>query len=170
MNFFIQKPRQNFFAPAHLFYAKLDCLLSLSGWYKESTIHHLWWEAKSSLEHVCAVTDISRLHQLTLIYSHQSTIWVTITRTLLCNISGKNGLYSLVRNFDTVFIYQQILNFTRCETSVMFEGCKHSTSRFISWGVAQSTISFIIVSVFHFLRNLLPAIVISIFIIDLKWK
>ncbi len=54
-------------------------------------------------------------------------------------------------NYDTVFIYQQIPNFTNCEHLVTFEKCEHHMSHFISRSVARSTISFIIVNVFPLL-------------------
>ncbi len=63
--------------------------------------------------------------------------------------SGKNMLYGRVGNFDTVFFYQQIPNFTNCKVSVVFKNCEHRMTHFISH--AQSTSSFIIVNVFPFL-------------------
>ncbi len=65
-------------------------------------------------------------------------------------LSGKNALNCHVGNFDTVFVYQQIPNFTNCEPLVMFENCEHCTSRFINWSFARSNISFIVLNVFHF--------------------
>ncbi len=69
----------------HIFYAKLECLLSVSRWSKESTIHHVWQYMKSSLDRARALLEISGLLQLALDYSRLSTIWVPISCILLCN-------------------------------------------------------------------------------------
>ncbi len=65
--------------------------------------------------------------------------------------SGKNVFYIRVGNFDSVFIYQRIPNFTNYEPLVTFENCKHHTSNFINWSITWSTISFIVLDVFSLL-------------------
>ncbi len=72
-----------------------------------------------------------RLCRLMFIYSHQSTVRVHISHTLFCNFQQQNVLYSHMRNFDIVFVYQQIPNFTNREHSVTFENCEHHKSHFI---------------------------------------
>ncbi len=55
--FFCRMVKTKFFLIlAHLFYVKLECLLSMLEWCKESMMHHLWWYVKSSLDH-CAASN-----------------------------------------------------------------------------------------------------------------
>ncbi len=69
--------------------------------------------------------------------------WAALTRALLFSsvnslsihlmhtcvtFSDKNVFYGHVGNFDIVFIYQRIPNFTNCEPSVTFKNCRHCTS------------------------------------------
>ncbi len=81
------------------FYTKLVCFLSLLVWCKESMIHHLWRDKKSLSDHTCAVSQISGLHQFALAYSHQSTVWVSVSHILLLTLSSKNVSYSRVENY-----------------------------------------------------------------------
>ncbi len=74
-----------FLTLAQFLNAKLKCLLSTSEWCKKFTIRYLWWFTKSSLDHVCALPEISKHHRLVLIYC-QWTVWVPILRALLCNV------------------------------------------------------------------------------------
>ncbi len=81
-----------------------------------------------------------------------SQLFVYHSQTHFCvTLSGKNVLY--VENFNTVFIYQQILNFTNCKPSVAFKICEHRMSHFISQSVVQSTTSSIVVNVFPLLAK-----------------
>ncbi len=70
-------------------------------------------------------------------------------------LGGNNLLYGHAGNFDTVFIYQQISNFTNYDPLVMLKNCKHRTSPFIRRNIDRSITSFIIVNVFPFFLQML---------------
>ncbi len=82
-NFFSLNGRGKIFLVLALFYAKLECFLSILGWCKESTIYHLWQYTKSLSDHMRPVSEISGLRRLVLVYSYQ--VWVPILHTLSCN-------------------------------------------------------------------------------------
>ncbi len=109
-NFFHQMVKTTFFCCWFIFFMP------------NSSVFFLYWDdvknpqlqrcINSLSDYMCAVLEISRVRWLALVYSSSVDCLGTRLVHTCVTLSGKDILYSHVGNFDTVFVCQQILNFT----------------------------------------------------------
>ncbi len=118
------------FSACSTFYAKLECLPSVLGWCEEFTLHHLWWYTKSLSDHMCTATEIFGLCQLLLVYSHQSTVWVSISHTSLYNPWWQERIVVWPCGKLWCVCLPVDLRFHKLWTFGHSENCKHSMFRF----------------------------------------